>query len=153
MGKPGWEDSAWTPGRPSRGGRTDNGGQLSSSGHDRTGRGDPDPRGNDRSDRRPPRYTDDAGWDRQRSSSSREDTWRGSSGGRPAAGGNRRSGDEQGSYSDFDRSGAEAVIPVEPADMMSGVNACRLAALSRRYGRLQGVEQPMSVIAPDPAVV
>jgi hypothetical protein len=47
----------------------------------------------------------------------------------------------------------QAVIPVEPADMMSGVNACRLVALSRRYGRLQGVEQPMSAIAPDPAVM
>jgi hypothetical protein len=105
MGKPGWEDSAWTPGRSSRGGRADNGGQLSSSGRDRTGRGDPDPRGYDRSDRRPPRNADDAGRDRQRPSSSREDAWRSSSGGRPAAGGNRRSNDEQGLYSDFDRSG------------------------------------------------
>jgi hypothetical protein len=105
MGKPGWEDSAWTPGRSSRGGRADNGGQMSSSGRDRTGRGDPDPRGYDRSDRRPPRHTDDTGGDRQRSSSSREDAWRGSSGGRPAAGGNRRSSDEQSLHSDFDRSG------------------------------------------------
>jgi hypothetical protein len=110
MGKPGWDDSAWTPGRSSRGGRADNGGQMSSSGRDRTGRGDPDPRGYDRSDRRPPRSTNnDAGWDRQRASSSREDVWRGSSGGRPAAGGNRRSSDEQGLYSDFDRSGRNRV--------------------------------------------
>jgi len=105
MGKPGWEDDAWTTGRSSRGGRTITGRLMSSFGRDRTGRGNPDPRGYDRSDRRPPRYTDDAGGDRQRSSSSREDTWRGSSGGRPAAGGNRRSSDEQGLYSDVDRSG------------------------------------------------
>jgi hypothetical protein len=47
----------------------------------------------------------------------------------------------------------EPVILVGPVDMMSGVNACRLAALSRRHGRLQGVAQPMGGIAPDPAVV
>jgi hypothetical protein len=47
----------------------------------------------------------------------------------------------------------EAGIPVELVDMMSGVSACLVAALSRRYGRLQGVAQPMSVIAPDPVAV
>jgi hypothetical protein len=105
MGKPGWEDDAWTTGRSSRGGRTITGRLMSSFGRDRVGRGDPDPRGYDRSDRRPQRYSDDTGSDRQRPSSSREDAWRGSSGGRPAAGGNRRSSDEHGSYSEYDRSG------------------------------------------------
>jgi hypothetical protein len=47
----------------------------------------------------------------------------------------------------------EAGIPVELVDMMSGVNAYRLVALSRRLGRLQGVAQPMFEIAPDLVVV
>lgn len=68
MGKPGWDDETWTPGRSSRGSRADN---------------------NDRNAGRPDRrYSrgEDAGGDRQRSSS-RGDDWRGSSSGRPASGG------------------------------------------------------------------
>jgi hypothetical protein len=71
MGKPGWDDETWTPGRSSRGSRSDN-----------------DARNSGRPDRRYSR-NEDSGGDRQ-PSSGRGDDWRGSSGARPASGGSRQ---------------------------------------------------------------
>ncbi len=112
MGKPGWEDETWTPGQSSRGNRADNpnSGERNSGrpyDRDRSGRGDPDPRSYDRSERRSPQYTDESGSERQRSTK-REDEWRGTSSGRSGAAGGRRTADERGSLGsagDVDRSG------------------------------------------------
>src|SRR5215469_18623796 len=88
MGKPGWE----------RGVRTLTGKLVSSISRNRVWRGDPDPRGYDRSDRRAQRYADDTGW-------------RGSSAGRSAAGWNRRSSNGQSAYSDYDRNSGRNRVP------------------------------------------
>jgi hypothetical protein len=74
MGKPGWDDETWTPGRSSRGSRADDADRYPG-----------------RSDRRYSR-SEDTGGDRQRSSN-RGDDWRGSSSARPANGGWRGSGE------------------------------------------------------------
>ncbi|MGO8946675.1 MAG: hypothetical protein ACLQUY_03215 [Ktedonobacterales bacterium] len=96
MGKPGWEDETWTPGQSSRGSRADNPDRSERNpgrpyDRERTGRGDPDPRSYERTERQRP--------------ARREDEWRGSSSGRSGGAGARRPGDERGSSSDFDRSG------------------------------------------------
>ncbi len=90
MGKPGWEDETWTPGRSSRGGRAENGDRFvsRSPNRDRTDRAGRD----DRSERHS-----------SRSSSSRDDydarDARGSSGGRSGGGGyDDRGRSSRGSY-------------------------------------------------------
>src|SRR5215469_2845555 len=97
MGKPGWEDETWTPGRSSRGSRADNGERSPGRSYDRDprtgpGRDDAGPRGSDR-DYRP-------------RSSNRGDDWRGSSGRQGASGSGRGSSDPGSSTRDYDdRSG------------------------------------------------
>ncbi len=111
MGKPGWEDETWNPGRSSRGNRADNPDAAERySGRpnerERAGRGTPDPRGYDRFERQSSQYTDDSGWERPRSPK-RDDELRGSSSGRSGAAGgaSRRASDGRGFSTDSDRSG------------------------------------------------